>query len=80
MTLATLAMATWGVALIWSRLAPGSAPALATAFLVSSFFAVPGFLLGVLTIRAKLSWFLFALVPLAMNGMFLVLPWLYIWR
>jgi hypothetical protein len=76
MTLATLAMGVWGIEVVWLKLHPESAPNLSSAFLVASLFAVPGFVLGVLTLRARLAWLVFAIVPLFANGMLLFLPWI----
>lgn len=76
MTLATLGAAVWGAALVWLRVAPRSAPSLLTTYLAASAFTVPGCLLAFLTLRARTAWILFTLVPLAANGMMLVLPYL----
>ena len=76
MTLATFGAGVWGGALLWTRVAPQSAPTLEQTFLISSAFAVPGFVLAFLTLRARLVWLLLAGVPLLANGMLLVLPWL----
>lgn len=78
-TLATLGFAVWGAIVVWMRIDRASAPSLESAFLASSCFTLPGLVLGVLTIRAKVSWLLFALVPIALNAMLLVLPWILIW-
>lgn len=79
MILATAGLAVWGATVVWMRADRASAPSLETAFLVSSLFSLPGWILGMLTIRAKRSWFLFALVPIAFNTMLLALPWILIW-
>ena len=76
MTLATLALGVWAIAVVFVRVAPSHAPSFTLVFLAASLFAVPGFVLGLLTVRAKLSWLLFASVPLFANLMLLVLPWL----
>jgi hypothetical protein len=76
MSLATAAMVVWGLTLLMLRFAPEYAPPGRWAFWASSLFAVPGLALGLLTIRAKRSWFLVALVPIWANAMLLVLPWL----
>ncbi len=75
MTLATFAMGVWGLTVVMMRLAPELVPSFAVVFVAASLFALPGFLLGVLTMRAKRSWLLLALVPLFANGMLIVLPW-----
>lgn len=76
MTLATLAMGVWGLTVVMLRIAPGHTPAFGVVFALACLFAVPGFLLGVLTIRAKASWLILAMVPLSANGMLIVLPWI----
>jgi hypothetical protein len=75
MTFATLGAAVWGADLLWMRVEPESAPSLLTTYLISSAFTVPGALLAFLTLRARTAWLLFTLVPLAANGMMLVLPY-----
>lgn len=75
MTLATVAMAIWGLTLLMWRFAPGSGPPGRLSWFVASLFAAPGFLLGLATVRAKRSWFLVALVPILANAMLLGLPW-----
>ena len=79
MTLATIGLAVWGMTILWMIVDRRTAPSLETAFLFSSLFSLPGWILGLLTIRAKRSWFFFALVPIAFNTMLLVMPWLLIW-
>jgi hypothetical protein len=79
MTLATLAMSAWCLAAVWMRVAPRSAPPFEVAFLVAGFFAVPGLILGLLTLRARRAWFLFACVPVFSNGIVLWLPWILRW-
>ena len=76
MTLATAGAGVWGTALVWSRLAPASAPSFEATFSIASAFAVPGFLLALLSLRARLAWLLFALVPVFANGMLILGPWL----
>jgi len=44
--------------------------------MLASAFTAPGFLLAFLTLRAKTAWLLLAAIPLAANGMMLVLPYL----
>jgi hypothetical protein len=79
MTLATLGFSIWGATIVWMRLDRASAPSLETAYLASTCFSLPGWILGLLTVRAKRSWLLFALVPIAFNTMLLALPWFLIW-
>jgi hypothetical protein len=75
MSLATWAMAVWGVTLVLMDFAPRWAPSWGWATALSSLFALPGLVLAILTVRARRSWFLVAMVPVAANGMALVLPW-----
>ncbi len=76
MTLATFGAAVWGVALLWIRVEPQSAPSLGATWMISAAFTAPGFLLAFLSLRARTAWLLFASIPLLANGMMLVLPWL----
>jgi hypothetical protein len=75
MTLATFAMAVWGVVVIALEHVPERVPSFRVVFAAAGLFALPGFVLGLLTLRAKRAWLLLALVPLLANGMLLVLPW-----
>src|SRR5262245_31066644 len=76
MTFATAGAGVWGIGLVWMRVAPQTAPSFGGTFTLSSAFAVPGFILALLTLRARLSWLLLTLVPLLANGMLIVLPYL----
>ena len=76
MTLATFAMGVWGATVVMMRIAPERTPSFAVVFVLAGLFAVPGFLLGVLTLRAKRSWLMVALVPLFANGSLFLMPWL----
>ncbi|MBL8804336.1 MAG: hypothetical protein JNN27_20230 [Planctomycetes bacterium] len=76
MTLATFGAAVWGAALVWRYVEPESAPGLGAVWMLASAFTAPGFLLAFLTLRAKTAWLLLAAIPLAANGMMLVLPYL----
>jgi hypothetical protein len=75
MTLATLAMAVWGLTVLMMRYFPDSTPSFGAVFALACLFAVPGFLLGLFTVRARFAWLMFAMVPLFANGMALFLPW-----
>ena len=75
MTLATLAGAVWGATVVAMELAPERVPGFWLVFAVAGLFSVPGFALGLLTLRAKRAWLLLAMVPLCANGMLIVLPW-----
>jgi ABC-type enterochelin transport system permease subunit len=76
MTLATMAMGVWGITVVWMKLDRGSAPSLKGTFLAASLFAGPGFVLALFTLRARLAWLMFAIVPVFANGMLLFLPWI----
>jgi hypothetical protein len=76
MTLATLAMAVWGATVVALEYVPERVPSFGVVFAAACLFALPGFLLGLLTLRARRGWFLLALVPLFANGMLVALPWL----
>lgn len=78
MTLATAGMGIWAATVVWMILDRPSAPSLETAFWISGLFSLPGWILALLTLRAKRSWLFFALVPVALNTMLLVVPWLLI--
>jgi hypothetical protein len=78
MTLATAGMSIWAATVVWMIADRPSAPSLESAFWVSSLFSLPGWILALLTLRAKRSWLFFALVPIALNTMLLVVPWLLI--
>jgi len=75
MTLATLGMAIWGIVMVALEYVPERVPHFRWVFAAAGLFAVPGFVLGLLTLRARRAWLLVALVPLLANGMLLVLPW-----
>lgn len=75
MSLATVAMAVWGLTLVLWRFAPGIGPPGRLSWAVASVFALPGLALGLVTVRARRSWFLVALVPILANAMLLGLPW-----
>ncbi len=75
MCLATMAMGVLGATVLWMRFAPASAPSGRAALMLSLVFSVPGFALGVLTLRGRTNWFWLALVPLLANAMLIALPW-----
>lgn len=75
MTLATLAMAVWGITVVALEYVPHRVPDFSVVFAAACLFALPGFLLGLLTLRARRGWLLLAMVPLSANGMLIVLPW-----
>jgi hypothetical protein len=75
MSLATWALGVWAVTLLLMDFAPGWAPTWGIATALSAVFALPGLALALLTLRAKRSWFLVAMVPVLANTMVLLLPW-----
>ncbi len=74
MTLGTGAIAVWGIAVVGLRIEPSWVPDFWVVFALASLFAVPGLLLGLWTIRSKFAWLMFALVPVCLNGMLIVMP------
>ena len=74
MTFATGALAVWGLAVVMLRIEPDWVPDFWVVFGLASVFAVPGLFLGLYTIRSKFAWLMFALVPVCMNGMMIVMP------
>ncbi|MEW6073101.1 MAG: hypothetical protein AB1726_11000 [Planctomycetota bacterium] len=75
MTLASLGWGTWWVLFLVHRLAPGFHVDLAVPSAVSLVFAALGFLVAVLTLRARRSWLLFAHIPLLANAALFLMPW-----
>ena len=76
MTLATLGWGTWWLAIFLFRFVPSLNPGLELTSVVSCLFAVVGLGVALLTVRARRTWLLFALVPIFANGSLLFLPWL----
>ncbi len=76
MTLATLGWGTWWLCLLARRLVPSWEVPLAIPAVISTVFALLGFVIAVLTLRAQRSWILFTLVPLFANSTLLAVPWL----
>ena len=74
MTFATLGWATWWLAVVLARLAPGLAPGFHPTWAVTMVFAGAGLCCGLFTLRAKLAWILITGVPLFANGSLLLLP------
>lgn len=74
MSLATLGWGTlWG-ALALRKLWPAAAPSLFVTLELTWIFALAGFVLALLTLRAGLHWALLTCVPLFANGSLLALP------
>lgn len=73
MTLATLGWGCWWSALFVAKFT-GWVPDARWVAGIAAVFAVPGFLMAVVTIRAQSSWMLFASVALLANLGLLLLP------
>ena len=76
MTLASLGWGTWWVALFVRKVAPGVHLGVVVPSVLSVVFAVVGLGFAILTVRAKRSWLLLALVPFLANASLLFMPWL----
>ncbi len=76
MTLATLGWGTWWSVALVHRIAPAWHLPLAVPVTISTVLALCGLLVAILTLRARRSWILFALVPLFANSSLLAVPWL----
>jgi hypothetical protein len=76
MVLATLGWGAWWCVLLLHHFAPRLEVPLAVPAAVSTTAALLGLAVAVLTLRARRSWILFALVPLFANGSLLLVPWL----
>lgn len=76
MTLASLGWGTWWIVFFLHRLAPGLVPGIGIVAAISTGFAVTGLVVAILTLRARRSWLLFAMVPLLANAALLAFPWL----
>lgn len=76
MTLATFGWGTWWVALLWTRVAPESAPGIVVVGSIAIFFAVPGLVIAAMTVRSRRTWMLFSLVAIFANASLLAMPWL----
>lgn len=76
MVLATLGWGAWWCVLLLHQLVPDLHIPLYVPAALSLAAAVPGLLVAILTLRARRTWVLFALVPLFANGSLLLVPWL----
>lgn len=74
MTFASLGWGAWWMLVFLTRVAPEHAPSSRVVQWIGVAFAVPGFLVALWTIRAKLAWIVVTLVPLAANGSLLAMP------
>ncbi len=74
MCLASVGWGSFWVFAFWTRLAPDSAPALESVCTFSAVFAAFGLAAAIFSMRARLAWLLFTLIPLFANGSLLLLP------
>ena len=74
MSFATLGWGSWWITAVLMKLAPSIAPDVRVTCWVASTFALVGFLAALWSIRARLAWLLFTLVPLFANGSLLLVP------
>jgi hypothetical protein len=74
MTLASLGWAAWWCFAFLKHFAPEHAPSSYTVQWIGCGFALPGFLVALWTIRAKLAWIVVTLVPLGANASLLTMP------
>ena len=74
MSLASLGWGCWWIFAFLTHFAPEYAPSVRVVSWVSCGFAAVGLLAGVWTVRAKLAWLLFTLIPLTANGSLLLMP------
>lgn len=74
MTFASFGWAAWWLLAFLKHFAPDHAPSSTTVQWVGVGFAAPGFLIGLWTIRARLSWIVVTLVPLLANASLLSMP------
>lgn len=82
MTFASLGWGVWWVMLVLRRFAPELSISLAVPDAVSTGCALVGFLIAVLTLRARRSWLMFVAIPLLANASLFFMPWLAlsVWR
>ena len=76
MTAASFGWGTWWVVLFLRRFLPHLDPGLFWPTVLSMSFGLIGFAAALVTVRARRSWLLFALVPLGANLSLLFVPWL----
>lgn len=74
MCLASVGWGAFWVMAVWTRLAPQSAPSIESVCWFSGIFAAFGLMAAIFSIRARLAWILFTLIPLFANGSLLLLP------
>ena len=76
MTLASLGWGTWWVVFFLHRIVPDFTFALTVPDVISTTCGVLGFVVAVLTLRARRSWLVFAHIPLLANASLFFMPWL----
>lgn len=74
MTLASLGWGVWWLYAFLVYFVPECAPSSRAVQWFGVAFALPGFLIALWTIRARLSWIVVTLVPLCANGSLLAMP------
>jgi hypothetical protein len=74
MSLATVGWGSWWFTALTMKFAPGIAPDPRNTIWFASVFGVFGFLLALWSVRARLAWLLFTIVPLFANGTLLFFP------
>lgn len=74
MCLASVGWGSFWVFAFWTRLAPDSAPSLDSVCTFAGVFAAFGLAAAVFSMRARLAWLLFTLIPMFANGSLLLLP------
>jgi len=76
MTLASLGWGTWWLVFLLRRVAPEVSVGLAVPSAIATAFAVVGFVVAILTLRARRSWLLFVHIPLLANASLFFMPWM----
>lgn len=74
MAFATLGWGAWWCLVFLTHFFPEHAPRTTTVQWIGVGFAVPGFLIALWTIRARLAWILVTLFPLLANASLLAMP------
>lgn len=74
MCMATVGWGSWWFTALTMKLAPAIAPDPRTTTWFASVFGVFGLLLALWSVRARLAWLLFTIVPLFANGTLLFFP------
>jgi hypothetical protein len=74
MCLASVGWGSFWVLALWTRIAPESAPSIDSVCVFSGVFAAVGLAAAIFSMRARLAWLLFTLIPLFANGSLLLVP------